>query len=647
MIALSVSGLSFEVGTKTILKNISFSIEDGDRLGIVGVNGSGKSTLLRLITGRYESTGGEVYIAKNTSVGMMEQDDAFNIITEQGGAGFENTVLSQMYAAFPVLCRDEKRIVELEKLLQSANGENLERYTKEFTEVNTRFIDGGGLHYKSRCKSLLTRLGFDEDSYDRPVTSLSGGERARLNLARLLYREPDILILDEPTNHLDTDTLEWLEGHLSVYKKTVVVVSHDRYFLDKVTTKTLDIEHHGAKLYGVSYSAYVKQKEADRAAAEKKYMLQQKEIARLEAYIEQQRRWNRERNIIAAESREKAIARMDKIERPKDTPKAIKFSFTKSGESGNDVLSVKALKMNFGERTLFSNVSFEVKKREHLFILGANGTGKSTLLKILLGKLLPAGGSFEFGYNVTIGYYDQENQNLDMTKSVIDEIWDTYPEIKESELRGVLAAFMFKGEDAFKQVSVLSGGERARLTLAKLILSGMNLLILDEPTNHLDIQSREALENALEGFDGTIIAVSHDRYFIKKLATRVIEISDRNINNYIGGYDDYNAAREIAKEELKQKKMNPAQAVTKESSGLSNKELYLQRKKENAEARQAEKHKKQVLAEIEKLESELAEISEEMYGSASTDYMRVAELEERKNEIEERLMELYEEEENF
>lgn len=646
MIALSVSGLSFEVGTKEILKDVSFSIEEGDRLGIVGVNGSGKSTLLRLITGKYDATDGNVYFAKNSNVGMMEQDDTFNIVTGDGVTSFENTVLSQMYAVFPELCRAENRIAELEALLQKASGDELERYTNEFTEVNSRFIENGGLHYKARCKSLLAKLGFNQGTYDRPVTSLSGGERARLNLARLLYREPDILILDEPTNHLDTDTLEWLEAHLSSYKKTLIVVSHDRYFLDKVTTKTLDVEHHGAKLYGARYSEYVKLKEADRAAAEKKYALQQKEIARLEAYIEQQRRWNRERNIIAAESREKAIARMEKVERPKDAPQAIRFRFTKSGESGNDVLSVKGLKMAFGSRELFSNVSFEVKKREHLFVLGANGTGKSTLLKILLEKQSQSGGSFEFGYNVTIGYYDQENQNLDMSKTVIDELWDTYPEIKEADLRGVLAMFMFKGEDAFKPVSVLSGGERARLTLAKLILSGMNLLILDEPTNHLDIQSREALENALEGFDGTIIAVSHDRYFIKKLSTRVIEISKGGITNYIGGYEDYAQAREEAKLSADSDKKASSES-NRNNKELSGKDLYLQRKKESADARQAEKRKKKVLSEIEALEIELEEVSEELYGPAATDYMKAAELEERKTLIEEKLMLLYEEEESF
>lgn len=647
MIILSTSGLSFHVGVKEILDNISFSIEEGDRLGIVGVNGSGKSTLLRLITGRYEATSGSVYIAKDRTVGIMEQDDAFNLAKDIA-PGVDESVLGQMYAAYPELCRDEVRLSELEELLKTASGEDLTRLTAEFSQTNTRFIENGGLHYKSRCKSILSRLGFSETYFERPVTSLSGGERTRLNLARLLVAEPDILILDEPTNHLDTDTLEWLEEHLSSYKKTLIVVSHDRYFLDKVTTKTLEIEHNKSKLYNVPYTKYVELKKEFRAAEEKKYNLQQKEIARLEAYIENQRRWNRERNIIAAESREKAIARMEKVEKPKEAPRAIKFNFTKSSESGNDVLSVRDLKAGFGSRTLFSGVSFEVKKRENLFIVGANGTGKSTLLKILLGKISPTGGTYEFGYNVKIGYYDQENQNLDMSKAVIDELWDAHPDMKETELRNVLALFMFRGEDAFKQISVLSGGERARLTLAKLILSGMNLLILDEPTNHLDIQSREALENALEAFDGTLIAVSHDRYFIKKLATRVIEISGGGISNYIGAYEDWSRAREMRKgvtgKESSAQTQSPSDYAPPQ---MSNKELYLLRKKESAEARQAEKHKRDVLREIEELELELARVSDELYGDAATDYMRAAELDDRKTIIEDRLLTLYEEEENF
>lgn len=335
---------------------------------------------------------------------------------------------------------------------------------------------------------------------------------------------------------------------------------------------------------------------------------------------------------------------MEKVDRPKDAPRAIRFEFTKSSESGNDVLSVRDLSKRFGEKQLFSSLSFEVKKKEHLFIAGANGSGKSTLLKILLQKIPADEGVFEFGYNVTVGYYDQENQNLDPKKTVIDELWDAYPDVKETDLRNTLALFMFKGEDAFKHVSVLSGGERARLTLAKLILSKMNLLILDEPTNHLDIQSREALEKALEGFDGTIIAVSHDIYFTKKLATRIIEIHDTTFSNYIGGYEDYAAAREARKqkdrESLQSAEANFAPAET-------NKDSYLRRKKENADARKLEKRKRDVMREIEKLEEELSAVSDELYGDAASDYIRAAELDARKTEIEERLLDLYEEEETL
>ncbi|MBQ7669697.1 MAG: ABC-F type ribosomal protection protein [Clostridia bacterium] len=640
MTALSVSAVSFKVGVKDILENISFAVEDGDRVGIVGVNGSGKSTLLRIITGKLAPTDGKVYIAKDRTVGMMEQDDAFNVAAFEGVDG---SVLSQMYASRPDICRDETRLAELEELLKRAEGDDLHRLTSEFSEVNARFIDNGGLHYKSRCRSILQKLGFPENTFEAEVSSLSGGERERLNIARLLFSEPDILILDEPTNHLDTDTMEWLEGVLSNYKKTLLVVSHDRYFLDRVTTKTLDVEHHAAKLYGAPYTGYLKLKEEYRKAEQKKYDLQQKEIARLEAYIEQQRRWNRERNIIAAESREKAIARMEKVERPKDAPKSIRFGFTKSQESGNDVLSVRSLSMAYPSKVLFRDISFEVKKRERVFIAGANGTGKSTLLKILLEKISATSGVFEYGYNVTIGYYDQENQNLDPTKTVIDELWDAYPDRNQTELRNTLALFMFRGDDAFKSVSVLSGGERARLTLAKLILSKMNLLVLDEPTNHLDIGSREALESALESFDGTLIAVSHDRYFMRKLATRIIELKDGGIVLY-PSYADYERARERAKEGVKAAE---DESFESDSGLLTNKELYLLRKKEAAEARQYEKRRREVAEEIERLERELAEISDELYGDAATDYQRAAELDDRKTYVEDRLMSLYEEEEKF
>ena len=636
MISLSVSGISYSIGIKEILSDISFSIEDGDRLGIVGVNGSGKTTLLRIIAGDISPDGGNIFTAKEHSLGILHQTDAFLETADENA-----TVLSHMYGAYPQLLRDEARLEEIEKELGEKEAD-ITRLSSEYDRINSRYIDGGGLHYKSRCKSILQRLGFSEDTHTQKVSSLSGGQKTRLSLARLIFREPDILILDEPTNHLDTETLLWLEDVLATYKKTLLVVSHDRYFLDRVTNKTLDIEHHRATLYKCSYTEYVKQKEAKRAADEKKYNLQQKEIARLEAFIEQQRRWNREKNIIAAESREKAIARMDKVERPENAPRAIRFTFDEGSESGNDVLSVKKLSMGFGTRTLFSNLSFEVKKREHLFIAGANGCGKSTLLKVLLGKYLPREGKFTFGYNVNIGYYDQENQNLDDTKTVLDELWDAYPDMTQTMLRGTLAAFMFRGDDIEKKVSVLSGGERARLTLAKLILSKMNLLILDEPTNHLDIPSREALENALLAYDGTVIAVSHDRYFMKKLATRVIDLSGP-IRDWRGGYEEYAAHLDKNKGIFEE---SGCKASTEEKVSTG-KEQYLNKKAESAKRRKEQNRRKKVLEEIKRLEDEIEKLSEELFGEAATDYIRAAEIEQRKTEAEEKLLELYGEEAEF
>ncbi len=632
MISLSVSKVTYTIGLKEILRDVSFAIEEGDRLGIVGVNGSGKSTLLRIISGKIDPDSGEVHFAKDKTVGMMEQNDAFD-----DGEVENETVLSRMYGAYPDLCRYENRISEIEKLLESAVGDEAVRLYSELERVNSRYVDGGGLHYKSRCKSILERLGFPEESHSLFVTSLSGGQRTRLALARLLFAAPDILILDEPTNHLDTDTMVWLEEYLSQYKKTLLVVSHDRYFLDRVTNKTLDIENCAAELYKCSYTEYVQRKKETRAAQAKKYELQQKEIARLEAYIEQQRRWNRERNIIAAESREKAIARMEKVEKPKDAPKAINFSFDESGESGNDVLAVKDLKMGFGPNILFENLSFLIKKREKVFIAGPNGCGKSTLLKVLLGKLIPISGKVDFGYNVQIAYYDQENQNLDDDKTVLDEIWDAYPTITQTQLRSVLASFMFRGDDIEKKVAVLSGGERARLTLAKLILSKTNVLILDEPTNHLDIPSREVLENAIAEFDGTVIAVSHDRYFMKRLATRVIELGD-TMRDWRGGYEEY-AENRIVRE------VEAAKAeAEKQTAG---KEEYLKRKQGAADRRKEAARQRKILSEIEKIEKEIDEITEALFGEAATDYVKAAELDERKTALEERLLELYEEQESF
>lgn len=649
MTSISTNNLAYRIGTREILGEISFALEEGDHLGVVGVNGSGKSTLLRMLCGEYTPDEGVVYIAKKKDVGMLHQDDAFNIIDlaltdeQREYSPVDNTVLGQMYAVFPELCRAEIRLAELQKALEEAPTDDettLNRLSTEYTNLNNRYIRDGGLHFKSRCRSILTNLGFGEETWNSPVTQMSGGQRTRLALARLLSREPDILILDEPTNHLDTETMTWLENHLASYNKnkTVILVSHDRLFLDRVTNKTLDIENQRAKLYKCGYSQYVVEKEAWRKEAEKKYNLQQKEIARLEAYIEQQRRWNRERNIIAAESREKAIARMEKVEKPKAPPKSISFTLNSSGESGNDVCEAKRLTMGFGQNILFRNLSFLVKKHDRLFIWGPNGCGKSTLIKILLGQLEPLAGTIDFGYNVTVGYYDQENQNLDEDNTVLDELWNAYPNLTQTEIRNTLALFLFRGDDIEKEVRVLSGGERARLTLAKLILSRMNLLILDEPTNHLDIESREALENALMQFDGTIIAVSHDRYFTQKLATRFVDLGDGG-RDFHGTYDDYQMWRENRSLE-KAIEIHDFKPVEQ-----SQKNEYLERKKSQADKRRIEKKLNEIAKAIKKLERELVEIDDLLFGEAATDYIRATELSDRKVTVEDRLMQLYEEDE--
>lgn len=644
MTAISVENLGFSVGTKVILDNVSFSLEEGDKLGIIGVNGSGKSTLFKLITGEYEPESGSVYISKDKTVGLLTQDGAFETSDICGGS-----VGEQMYAAFPELVRAERRIAELEKLLgEKAHDSKSEEYrilTNEYTELYAKFIASGGMEYKSRALSILKKMGFDDADAKKPLSSLSGGQKTRFALARLLCREPDILLLDEPTNHLDADTLAWLEDFLVQYKKNVLVISHDRYFLDRVTNKTLCVEFHTAKLYGGSYTESMEKRKADREAAERRYRNQQKEIARQEAYIEQQRAWNRERNIIAAESRQKLLDKMVKFEKPQEDPKNIRITFKKGLESGNDVLEVKHLSMAFGEKRLFDDLSFLVKKNEKVFIVGANGCGKSTLIKILLGKLRQTGGSVEIGYNVEIGYYDQENQNLTPENTVLDELWNAYPTLTETEIRNTLALFRFFGDDIYKTVAVLSGGERARLTLSKLILSKMNLLILDEPTNHLDIGSREALEEALEKYDGTVVTVSHDRYFISKLATRIIEIkpaglADELLDFRCGGdghaYDEYRAFRETRREKA-------GVTESRAEKNTSEREQYLAAKQSQADIRREQKRIERLKNEAKKLEEELQKVEEELYGEAASDYMRAAELDERKTEIENRLLEIYEE----
>ena len=651
MIAINVSDLTLRFGTTSVLEKVSFSLEENDKLGIIGANGSGKTSLFKLITGEYDAESGEVYISKGKTVGILSQYGAFDENANNEGG---NSALEHMYAAFPALLAAEKRLTELEALLSDTSDPRHTIYTNEYTALHEKFLRDGGFEFRGRCRSTLLKLGFDEEAINKSVSLLSGGQKTRLALAIELCREPDILMLDEPTNHLDIETLGWLENYLIQYKKCVMVISHDRYFLDRVTNKTLAIEHHKAKLYNGNYTRSMEQRRIDKEIYEKHYREQQKEIARQEAYIAQQRQWNRERNIIAAESRQKLLDKMEKLEAPEKEARAIRMKFTSAIASGNDVLNIKKLSMGFGQKKLFDDLDFLVKRGDRLLIIGPNGCGKSTLIKLMMKKLSPLSGRIEEGYNVEVGYYDQENQNLDESKTVLDELWDAYPNLTEQKIRSTLAWFKFYAEDVYKTVGVLSGGERARLTLSKLILSHMNLLILDEPTNHLDIDSKEALESALEEFDGTIIAVSHDRYFIEKLANRIIELKpdgyvegdmfDFEVTREGHAYTEFREFTNARKERLAAEGVLSATETAKPAdSPLSQKEQYLKNKQDAADARKKANKIKKLTAEMEALEEELTTIEEEMNGSAATDYKRVAELDLRKTEIEERLLEIYEE----
>ena len=663
MIVLSTTDLTLRFGTTSVLEKVSFSVDERDKLGIIGVNGSGKSSLFKLLTGEYEPTEGEVFLSKGKTMGILTQEGAFDENGEDGTG--EESALQHMVHAFPALLKMEAELDELQKQLdlgmETLGAEEYDRVTRAYSALNEKFIRDGGLEFRGRCVGILRSLGFDEALSNMPVKVLSGGQKTRLALGIQLSRKPDVLLLDEPTNHLDIETLGWLERFLADYDGCVMVVSHDRYFLDRVTNKTLCIQNHRAKLYNGGYTKSMEQRRIDREIQEKHYKDQQKEIARQEAYIAQQRAWNRERNIIAAESRQKMLDKMVRIEKPENAPKPIRLKFTASRPSGNDVLDLRDVSMGFDGRMLFEHLNFLVKKDDRLLVLGQNGCGKSTLIKLIIGKLEPVSGIIEAGYNVEIGYYDQENQNLDPENTVLDELWNAYPRMTETEIRNTLGQFRFVGEDVYKEVSVLSGGERARLTLAKLILSKMNLLVLDEPTNHLDIDSREALETALEGFDGTIFAVSHDRYFIEKLATRIVEITpgrgatlvdgqtggdftDYRIEHKGEAYTEYRAFMDARKSGVTSKPTAMGSNPTAPSdTPTASKEAYQQAKATAAETRKKKNRIEKLQKEAERLESEIEAIDAELNGPAASDYIRAAELDTRKNECEEALMAVYEE----
>ena len=530
MVILNIQNLSFHFGERELFSNVNFDIDEKDKVGFIGSNGVGKTTLFNLIRGQYEPSAGEVVKAKNVTVGYMEQ----HTCSQMG-----RTLYEEILSVFDYL-------IEMESKLEAVNSELLhnpedsDRLIKIQDELTVMFQNEGGLTYKSRAKSALMGLGFSENEFNMTTDKLSGGQRSKIALAKLLLSKSDILLLDEPTNHLDIKSVEWLEAFLKNYNGAVFVISHDRYFLDKITNKTVELENRKVRCYKGNYSEFLIKKKAEQKAVEDKYDCDMREIERLEAIVAQQRQWNREKNIRTAESKLKQIERIrEQLVIPDSRVERIRVDFEPKFVSGNDVIIADGLSKSFGEKLIFNNVSLHIKRGEKVFLLGDNGCGKTTLLKILMGDHKQTDGRFLFGENVSKGYFDQIQAKLNMNNTAIEEIWSAYPQMTQTSIRNALAAFLFKGDDVFKKLSELSGGERSRIALLKLMLGGHNLLLLDEPTNHLDAFSREELENTLLDYSGTMLIVSHDRYFINKLSSRILELNQDGVHEYLGNYDYY------------------------------------------------------------------------------------------------------------
>ena len=527
---LSCQNISKAFVENQVLKNVSFHIEDHEKAAIVGINGAGKTTLLRIIVGEMTPDDGQVVLAKDKTLGYLAQNSTVDT---------SHTIYEELLSVKADLLRLEEKIRECENNMKHADGDALEDLMKQYTSLTHAFETGGGYLYRSELVGVLKGLGFTEDEFSKPVATLSGGQKTRVALGRLLLQNPDLIILDEPTNHLDMNSIAWLETYLLNYKGAVLIVSHDRYFLDRIAGKVIEIDQSKATTFMGNYSDYAVKKEQLRVAAWNAYMNQQREIKHQEEVIEKLKSFNREKSIKRAESREKMLDKIEVIEKPSEVRTDMKLTLTPRILSGNDVLTVEHLSKSFDSHKLFTDVNFEIKRGEHVAIIGDNGSGKTTLLKILNGLVPADQGTFRLGSNVEIGYYDQEHHVLHSEKTLFEEISDDYPYLNNTQIRNVLAAFLFTGEDVFKRISDLSGGERGRVSLAKLVLSNANFLILDEPTNHLDIMSKEILEDALNGYEGTILYVSHDRYFINRTAHRILDLTEGQFVSYVGNYDYY------------------------------------------------------------------------------------------------------------
>lgn len=632
-LVLSTANISKSFAGETLIEDADILINEGEKAALVGINGSGKTTFLKIVAGEMSPDSGIVTFAKNTSFAYLKQIN--NIDTDL-------TIEEELTTVIKPILDMEERFLKLQEEISKANEKELDALYAEYDRLQHALELNDAYMAKSKLTGILKGLGFIEEEFSRKVSTLSGGQKTRVYLAKILLTEPDIILLDEPTNHLDLSSIEWLESYLNNYKKAVLIVSHDRYFLDKIVTKVIDIDNKKVETYNGNYTEFIKKKKELKESAMRAYLNREAQIKRQEEVIEKLKSFNREKSVKRAESRQKALDRIERIDKPTEERSDMDLFFSQSIESGKDVLHIEGLSKSFDHRKLFENVNIDVKRGEHIAILGDNGTGKTTLLKILNNLTEPDSGYIRFGTNVSIAYYDQEHQVLDRNKTIFDEIHDEHHDMNNTEVRNVLASFLFTGDEVFKPISSLSGGERGRVSLAKIMLSTANLIILDEPTNHLDITSKEILENAIREFEGTVIYVSHDRYFINQTATRILYLKDNKFYNYIGNYDYYLEKKSDVESSFIYATEEDDTAKSDDNSESDTKLNWKSAKEDRAKLKKRQNAIKRCEDKISILEKDLSDIEEEFLKEENqSDAVKLHALQLKKEEIEPELEELY------
>ena len=632
MIVLSCNNLNKSFGIDSILENVNFTVNEYDKIGIIGVNGTGKTTLFKIISGIYGYDSGDIYTSKDCEIGYLEQNTNFHS---------ENTILEEVLEVFKDVIEMEKYLRDLEHKISeessNTNSTTLEKLMNEYSNKLEAFSDMNGYGYKSEAKGVLKGLGFSDEDMDKPISILSGGEKTRVLLGKLLLKKPTLLLLDEPTNHLDSEAIEWLEVFLKQYKGTVILISHDRYFLDQVVNRIFEIHNKKLKTYNGNYSDFIKASAIEKELELKKFEDQQKDIKKQEESIERLKAFGREKHLKRARSKEKALAKVDVLDKPEAYRKKAKIEFNPSVTSGNDVLQLRDISMGYGERILFKDLNLDIYRGEKVALIGDNGIGKSTLFKIIMNEITPLSGDIKFGTNVNVSYFHQEQKTLNLDNTIIDEIWEDNKQLTQTSLRTMLGAFLFEGEEVFKKISTLSGGERARVAILKLILSNANLLLLDEPTNHLDIDSKEVLEEALSSYTGTIFTISHDRYFLNTVVDKVLVLDENGITEYLGNYDYYIEKKKQVQE------MNTVEVIEEKTKTQLKEEKRKEREQREAEKKNRVK-RQNIEKEIEETEAKIEEMDvllcqEEVYSNPE----KSKDVSLQKASLEEKLSALYEE----